>query len=83
MHKRVLKVSLKVNKLKSFILLFKINFRNVEIIIKEDLQKFRVELLNDIKSIMDDRLKEKVSWLRSSEIMAQLKIYAGKSCSSH
>lgn len=50
---------------------------NVEIITKEDLQKFKVELLNDIKSIMADRPKEKAGWLRSSEIMAQLKISAG------
>lgn len=30
---------------------------NVEIVTKEDLQKVREELLNDFKSIMDDRPK--------------------------
>lgn len=50
---------------------------STEIITKEDLQIFRVQLLNDLKSILDDRPKEKAEWLRSSEIREQLKISAG------
>ena len=40
------------------------------------MHKFRIVLLNDLKSIID-RSKKKVGWLRGSEIMALFKICAG------
>lgn len=48
---------------------------NVEILTKEDLQAFRVQLLNDIKELFASKPKasEKV-WLKSSEVKKVLKI---------
>lgn len=51
----------------------------VEIITKEDLQLFRVQLLNDLKELMaaekqDKKLKP---WLRSKEVRKILDISAG------
>ena len=48
---------------------------NVEILTKEDLQAFRVQLLNDIRELFAAKPKasEKV-WLKSSEVRKVLKI---------
>ena len=40
----------------------------VEILTKEDLQAFRIHLLNDIKALLFIRQSEKMEWLKSSEI---------------
>lgn len=48
----------------------------VEIITKEDLQSFRMQLLNDILQIMNTSKKEKTEWLKNSEVMELLKVSA-------
>jgi len=50
---------------------------SVEVITKEDLQLFRVQLLNDIKELLTVRQQPKKEWLRSSEIRKILKISPG------
>ena len=56
---------------------FKIYYMSVEILTKEDLQVFRMELLNDLKILLFVRQSTKKEWLRSSEIRKALKISAG------
>ena len=50
---------------------------SVEILTKEDLQAFRIQLLNDIKALLFIKQSENMEWLRSSEIRKALKISAG------
>ena len=50
---------------------------SVEIVTKEDLQAFRIQLLNDIKALLFVKQSENIEWLRSSEIRKTLKISAG------
>jgi uncharacterized membrane-anchored protein YjiN (DUF445 family) len=50
----------------------------VEIITKEDLRDFRVELLNDLKQTLCHHLPEKPKqWLKSQEVRRILKISPG------
>jgi hypothetical protein len=50
----------------------------VEIITKEDLHSFRVELLNDLKQTLSHHLPEKPKqWLKSPEVRRLLKISPG------
>ena len=50
---------------------------NVELITREDLQAFRLELLNDLKGLVIPKQIDKNDWLRSSEIRKILKISPG------
>ena len=50
---------------------------SVEILTKEDLQAFRIQLLNDIKELLFIKQSAKMEWLRSSEIRKTLKISTG------
>jgi len=50
---------------------------SVEILTKEDLQAFRIQLLNDIKALLFIKQSANMEWLRSSEIRKALKISAG------
>jgi len=50
----------------------------VEIITKEELQTFRVELLNDIKQLLESSGKlEQKKWLKSPEVRKMLGISPG------
>jgi hypothetical protein len=50
----------------------------VEIITKEDLQAFRLELLRDLKELLNgDVKKENSDWLRSSQVRKMLNVSAG------
>jgi hypothetical protein len=46
---------------------------SVEIVTKEDLQIFRIQLLDDFKSLLAVK-EEKPEWLKSGEVMKLLKI---------
>ena len=49
----------------------------VNIITKEDLQEFKTELLEEIKSLFHIKTSEQKLWLRSSEVKELLKISSG------
>lgn len=49
----------------------------VEIITKEDLQIFRLQLLEEIKTLLQPKLIEQKQWLKSSEVRRLLKISPG------
>lgn len=49
----------------------------VSIITKEDLQEFKMELLEEIKSLFHIKTSEQKLWLRSSEVKELLKISSG------
>jgi L-arabinose isomerase len=49
----------------------------VNLVTKEDLQEFKIELLEEIKSLFNIKNSEKKSWLRSSEVKELLKISTG------
>ncbi len=49
----------------------------VNIITKEDLQEFKTELLEEIKTLLQYRTTEQKLWLRSSEVKQLLKISSG------
>lgn len=49
----------------------------VEVVTKEDLQAFRLQLMNDLKALLFPSKSAKKEWLRSSEIRKALKISAG------
>lgn len=49
----------------------------VSIITKEDLQEFKIELLEGIKDLFHMKTTEQKLWLRSSEVRALLKISSG------
>ncbi len=55
----------------------KSNVMSVEVITKEDLQAFRLQLLNDIKDIVLLKQNKTEDWLRSSEVRKLLKISPG------
>ena len=50
---------------------------HVEVLTKEDLQAFRLQLMNDLKALLFSRQNTKNEWLRSREIRKELKISAG------
>lgn len=49
---------------------------NIDILTKEDLQEFKAELLEEIKSLIIKH-SEKKTWLRSTEVKELLKISTG------
>jgi hypothetical protein len=49
----------------------------VEMITKEDLQVFRLLLLNDLKELLRTQQPTTMEWLRSREVRKKLKISAG------
>jgi hypothetical protein len=51
----------------------------VEVVTKEDLQVFRVQLLNDLKTLLMQPTSPAPSqWLKSAEVRQLLKLSAGK-----
>ncbi len=50
---------------------------SVEVVTKEDLQTFRLELINDLKALLLYKLEAKKEWLRSGEVRKLLKISPG------
>ena len=50
---------------------------SVEISTKEDLQLFRIQLIDDIKALLFIKQSANMEWLRSSGIRKALKISAG------
>ena len=50
---------------------------SVEVLTKEDLQSFRVQLLNDLRALLFLEQNAEKEWLRSSEVRKALKISAG------
>ena len=51
---------------------------SIELITKEDLEQFRSELLNDLKSFLQQSTNaEDKSWLKSTEVRKLLKISPG------
>ena len=50
---------------------------NLEVITKEDLQAFRLQLLHDIKVLMAPKEVIPKEWLRSSEVRKLMKISPG------
>lgn len=49
----------------------------IEVVTKEDLNEFRSELLNEIKSIINEVPQKKQKWLKSKEVKELLNISAG------
>jgi hypothetical protein len=49
----------------------------IEIITREDLQQFRMLLLEDLKELLGKVEQKKVEWLKSSEVRKLLKISPG------
>jgi hypothetical protein len=49
----------------------------VEMITREDLLAFRLQLLNDLKELLHSHQLTTPEWLRSSEVRKKLKISAG------
>jgi hypothetical protein len=54
-----------------------VNVMSAEIITKEDLQAFREDLLNDIRSILGKKVEVPKEWLKAAEVRRLLKISAG------
>lgn len=50
---------------------------SVNIITKEDLQEFKIELLQDIRDLFHIQTTEQKLWLRSAEVKELLKISSG------
>lgn len=50
---------------------------SVNIITKEDLQEFKIELLEEIKDLFHIKTTQQKLWLRSSEVKELLKISTG------
>ncbi len=50
---------------------------SVEVVTKEDLQTFRLQLINDLKSLILSKQDAKKEWLRSCEVRKLLKISPG------
>lgn len=48
-----------------------------ELITKDDLEKFRQSLLNDIKRILEPSKKQTDEWLRCSDVRKLLKVSTG------
>nr|WP_295924351.1 DNA-binding protein [uncultured Dyadobacter sp.] len=53
------------------------NAVNVELITREDLQKFRRDLLEDLKQFISGSKTEPKKWLKSAEVKILLNISAG------
>ena len=49
----------------------------VEILTKEDLQVFRLQIINDLKALLLSKQDVKKEWLRSNEVRKLLKISPG------
>jgi len=49
----------------------------VEIITKDDLEAFRITLLNDIRSLLTNQNTEAKQWLRCSDVRKLLKVSTG------
>jgi len=50
---------------------------NVEIITREDLNEFRILLLNDLKEIINSKPQQPKEWLKSNEVRKLLNISPG------
>ncbi len=50
---------------------------NVELVTKEDLQQFRMQLINDLKILLLIKQNTKNEWLRSCEVRKRLKVSPG------
>lgn len=50
---------------------------SAEVITKEDLQAFRVELLSDIKALLGTKVEPAKEWLKTSEVRTLLKVSSG------
>lgn len=50
---------------------------SVEVVTKEDLQTFRLQLINDLKELLQSQENSKKELLRSSEVRKLLKISPG------
>jgi hypothetical protein len=50
---------------------------NIDLATKEDLEKFRIRLLEDIRKLIEPKETENNSWLRSGEVRKMLKISPG------
>ena len=50
---------------------------NVEMITKEDLQTFRLQMINDLKELLKPQENNTKEWLRSSEVRKLLNISPG------
>ena len=50
---------------------------SIEIITKEDLEFFRLKLLQDLKNIVGEKLPSKKEWLKSKEVRELMKISPG------
>ena len=50
---------------------------SAEVITREDLQAFRIDLLNDIKALLGKSTVQPKEWLKSAEVRMMLKISAG------
>lgn len=50
---------------------------SVEVVTKEDLQAFRLQLINDLKALIQFKENYKKEWLRSNEVRKLLKISPG------
>lgn len=50
---------------------------SVEVVTKEDLQAFRLQLINDLKALFQFQENSKKEWLRSNEVRKLLKISPG------
>lgn len=49
----------------------------ISILTKEDLQQFKVELLEAIKELLQGKITEQKLWLRTSEVKKMLNISSG------
>ena len=50
---------------------------SIEVITKEDLQEFKIELLGDIKELFQGKIETTKKWLRSPDVRKLLKISPG------
>ena len=50
---------------------------SIEVITKEDLREFKIELLGDIKELLQVESETNKKWLRSPDVRKLLKISAG------
>ena len=50
---------------------------SIEVITKEDLQQFKIELLGDIKELLQGRNETTKKWLRSADVRKLLHISPG------
>jgi len=50
---------------------------SVEVVTKEDLQAFRLQLISDLKRLLQSQENAKKEWLRSNEVRKLLKISPG------